>query len=161
MAEDDEGGSASLNHVGICVSDLERSQRFYQDVLGFTPWYDLEVPDGVAAKLLQLTPPLGTTAVYLVLGRFVLELIHFAGAPARPAPPRVMNDLGLTHLSIAVADIPAALEKVAPNGGEILEDTDMGGLGVMIRDPDGQLLELTTFRFPTSRPSWPGTQATG
>ncbi len=155
MAEDDQGGGASLNHVGICVSDLERSRRFYEDALGFRNWYDLDVPDGVAAKLLQLTPPLGTTAVYLVLGRSVLELIHFADAPARPVPPRVMNDLGLTHLSIAVADIPASLEKVVPNGGEILADTDMGGFGVMIRDPDGQLLELTTHRFPTSRPPWP------
>jgi lactoylglutathione lyase len=156
MADGNPDRGESLNHAGICVSDLERSRRFYQDVLGFRSWYDLEVPDEVVAKLLQLTPPLGTTAAYLVLGRFVLELIHFAEADARPVPPRVMNDLGLTHLSIAVADIPASLEKVTPYGGEVLEDTDIGGFGVMIRDPDGQLLELTTFRFPDSRPPWPG-----
>ena len=37
-----------------------------------------------------------------------------------------MNELGLTHLSVAVADIAAAVDKVDPNGGEILGDTDMG-----------------------------------
>ena len=146
----------AFSHFGICVSDLERSRRFYEEALGFKAWYDLEVPDEVTAKLLQLTPPLGTTALYLVLRRFVLELIHFADAEPRQAPSRVMNDLGLTHLSIAVDDVPASLAKVVPCGGEVLEDTDIGGFGVMIRDPDGQLIELTTFRFPDSRPPWPG-----
>jgi len=27
------------NHTGIVVTDLERSKRFYQDVLGFQFWY--------------------------------------------------------------------------------------------------------------------------
>ena len=72
-----------------------------------------------------------------------------------PTPRRVMNDLGLTHLSVAVDDIAATLEKVGTHGGEILEDTDMGGRAIMIRDPDGQLIELTTFGFRAMRPPWP------
>jgi hypothetical protein len=31
---------------------------------------------------------------------------------------------------------------VADLGGEVLADTDLGGIAVMIRDPDGQLIEL-------------------
>ena len=38
--------------------------------------------------------------------------IHFAGAGIHPAPRRVMNDLGFTHLSVAVADISATVAKV-------------------------------------------------
>jgi hypothetical protein len=45
--------------------------------------------------------------------------------------------------------------KVRPAGGEILEDTDMGGRAIMIRDPDGQLIELTTFGFRAMWPPWP------
>ena len=66
-----------------------------------------------------------------------------------------MNDLGFTHLSVAVDDMGAALARVRPAGGEILEDTDMGGRAVMIRDPDGQLIELTTFGFRAMWPPWP------
>jgi lactoylglutathione lyase len=149
---DDE---AAFNHIGICVTDLERSRRFYEEVLQFRYWWELAVPDESASRLLQLPEPLGVEAVYLTRGRFVLELIHFAHGGAGRDRPRVMNEPGLTHLSIAVPDIPEALRKVVPNGGEILEDTDMGGSAIMIRDPDGQLLELTTFAFQAMRPPWP------
>ena len=27
-----------FNHLGQCVTDLERSKQFYVDVLGFEPW---------------------------------------------------------------------------------------------------------------------------
>jgi hypothetical protein len=49
------------NHVGLCVADLDRARRFYVEALGFEPWYELEVPDGGADRLLRLTPPLGIT----------------------------------------------------------------------------------------------------
>ena len=155
MPEEAEGGNAAVNHVGICVADLGRSRRFYEQALGFRYWWALTVPDDDASRLLQLPAPLGVQAVYLAHEGLVLELIHFATAGAASERPRVMNDLGLTHLSVAVADIPAALAKVVSNGGEVLDDTDMGGRAVMIRDPDGQLIELTTFKFRAMRPPWP------
>ncbi len=156
MADPEE--DSAFNHVGICVSDLERSRRFYEDVLQFRYWWELDIPDEGSSRLLQLPPPLGTKAVYLTHGRFVLELIHFADAQSRTGPPRAMDHPGLTHLSIAVADLPSTLEKVTANGGEILGDTDMGGLAIMIKDPDGQLIELTTFHFHSMRPPWPDDQ---
>ena len=66
-----------------------------------------------------------------------------------------MNDPGFTHLSVAVADMAATLDKVGRPVARSSEDTDMGGLAIMIRDPDGQLIELTTFRFPDMRPPRP------
>ncbi len=149
----------SVNHVGICVSDLDRARHFYEEVLGFVHWWDLDVPDEASGPLMQLPPPIGSRAVYLVNGRFVLELLHFADAGTRPASRRVMNDPGLTHLSVAVADLHDVLARVGPAGGEILEDTDMGGRAVMVRDPDGQLIELTTFGFRAMWPPWPDEDA--
>ncbi len=154
-AEPVEGGKAAFNHVGICVSDLERSRRFYEGVLGFRYWWELDVPDAGCSRLLQLPEPVGAKAVYLVNGSVVIELISFAGAGIHSSPRRVMNDLGLTHLSVAVDDIGATLEQGGTHGGEILVDTDMGGRAIMIRDPDGQLIELTTFGFRDMRPPWP------
>jgi lactoylglutathione lyase len=154
-AEPGEGRNAAFNHVGICVSDLDRSRRFYEGVLGFRYWWEMEVPDAGCSRLLQLPEPVGAKAVYLVNGSVVIELISFGGAGIHPSPRRVMNDLGLTHLSVAVDDIGATLAEVGAHGGEILADTDMGGLAIMIRDPDGQLIELTTFGFPDMRPPWP------
>lgn len=139
---------ATYNHTGQVVTDLENMKRFYQEVLGFTFWYEMQVPDEATAKLNQLEPPLGITASYLYLDGFVIELMQYS-APGAVAEykKRKMNDPGLTHLSISVPDIRATAEKAVEYGAEILEDTDIGGLALFIRDPEGQLLELLPESF--------------
>lgn len=144
-----------LNHTGHAVTDLERATRFYVEVLGFAWWYDLTPDDAGTAKLCGLSPPLAVTARYLTLDHFVLELMHYS-APGATAPyrPRTMNEPGLTHLSISVPDIRAAAAKAVEYGGAIIEESDLG-LALMIRDPDGQLIELLTEEFAQSRPPRP------
>jgi catechol 2,3-dioxygenase-like lactoylglutathione lyase family enzyme len=132
----------TFNHVGHCVADLERSRRFYEEVLGFTHLYDLPVPDAPASQLLRVPAPVGMTAVYLGLDGFTLELLRFDREGNDPQRERSFTEPGLTHLSFTVADIPATCAKVREHGGEVLEDTDVGGRAIMVRDPDGQLLEL-------------------
>jgi lactoylglutathione lyase len=146
---------SEYNHTGQVVTDLERSKRFYQEVLDFKFWYEITPPDDMTAKLCGLTPPLGVTASYLTLDGFVLELMHYS-APGQTAPfeARTMNQPGLTHLSISVDDVRAAAERAAENGGTIVEDTDVGA-AIFIRDPDGQLLELLPTAFRASLPPKP------
>jgi predicted enzyme related to lactoylglutathione lyase len=45
-----------------------------------------------------------------------------------------------------VPDLDATCALVREHGGEVLEDTNVGGRAVMVRDPDGQLLELLPTR---------------
>jgi catechol 2,3-dioxygenase-like lactoylglutathione lyase family enzyme len=131
-----------VNHVGLCVTDLARSRRFYEEALGFAHRNDLQVRDAPAARLLQVPQPVGLTAVYLTREDFVLELLHFAREGNAPARDRSVTEPGLTHLSFTVPDIADTCARVAELGGEVLRDTDMGGRAIMVRDPDGQLLEL-------------------
>ena len=140
----------TYNHTGQVVTDLGRSKRFYQEVLGFKFWYEISPPDGPTAKLTGLTPPLGVTASYLTLDGFVLELMHYS-APGATAPfrPRTMNEPGLTHLSISVDDVRATAEKAVEWGGQIIEETDVGA-AIFIRDPDGQLIELLPVAYRDS-----------
>jgi lactoylglutathione lyase len=58
----------------------------------------------------------------------------------------VVNEPGLTHVSVSVHDIDAVCARVAEYGGEVLADTNIG-VGVFIRDPDGQLLELLPMSY--------------
>jgi lactoylglutathione lyase len=136
-----------FNHVGQCVADLARSKRFYCELFEFTFDREIAPPDEGSAKLLNLTPPLGMTAAYLVRDGFVLELLHFAAADqARPYRPRAMNDPGLTHISLSVDDLDGVLARVPEYGGEVLTDTNIGA-AVFIKDPDGQLLELLPMSY--------------
>jgi lactoylglutathione lyase len=138
---------AVINHVGLCVTDLDRSRRFYEAVLGFTHQRDLEVPDVAASKLLQIREPVGCTAVYLERDGFVLELLHFDRDGNAPRRDRTFTEPGLTHISFSVDDVSAACAQVEAHGGEVLTDTDIGGLAINVRDPDGQILELLPMSY--------------
>jgi len=135
------------NHVGHSVADLDRSLTFYREVFGFTERNRLEIPDRVAAKLLRVPEPVGLTAVYLTLGDpqeggAVLELLHFDRPGNDAQRERAITEPGLTHVSFTVDDVAATCAKVREHGGEVLDDTDMGGFAILVRDPDGQILEL-------------------
>ena len=135
-----------VNHLGHCVTDLERAQRFYQEVFGFEFWRELTPPQKESAQLLGLDEPLDSEIVFLRRDGFVLELIHYGAAAHRPAPVRrALDEPGLTHLSVS-CDVPAACARVAEYGGEVLTETDIG-VAVFIRDPDGQLIELLPLDY--------------
>jgi lactoylglutathione lyase len=130
-----------VNHLGQCVTDLARSRRFYEQVLGFEFWREIHPPDTGSAQLLGLEPPLGMTACYLRRDGLVLELIHYAGEGHRRTPAaRAMDAPGLTHLSFS-CDVEAAKARVTAFGGEVITASDIG-VAVFVRDPDGQLIEL-------------------
>jgi len=130
-----------FNHVGLCVADRERSRRFYEGLLGFEFWWELELPDEGTEQLLQLEKPIGVHATYLVRDGFVLELIDYSKREVHVGDPRVMDQVGLTHLSLSVSDLAAVLATVDDFGGSVAKET-VSDQFAMIRDPDGQLIEL-------------------
>jgi catechol 2,3-dioxygenase-like lactoylglutathione lyase family enzyme len=140
---------AVFNHVGHCVTDLARARRFYEELFGFEFTRQLDVLDQPAGQLLRIAPPLGMTAVYLRKGGLVLELMCFDRPGNPPVRPRLVNEPGLTHLSISVDDIRATAARAVALGGEVLGDTDVGA-AVFVRDPDGQLVELLPMSYRRS-----------
>ncbi|HVU74035.1 MAG TPA: VOC family protein [Mycobacteriales bacterium] len=147
--------AAAVNHVGHCVSDLERAKRFYVGAFGFTPWFEISPPDEGSDTLLGLSAPLGMTASYLRLGDVVLELLSFSARTVAAAdPPRTMDQVGLTHFSFAVDDIAETCATVAELGGTVLDDTNIG-VAVFVRDPDGQLIELLPMGYRAKLPPFP------
>jgi catechol 2,3-dioxygenase-like lactoylglutathione lyase family enzyme len=137
----------AFNHVGQVVTDLARSKRFYCALLDFSVEREIQPPDESSAQLLSLSAPLGMTACYLARDGLVLELLHFgADGQTRAPATRAMNEPGLTHLSLSVADLDAVLKRVPEYGGEVIATSHIG-VGVFIRDPDGQLIELLTMAY--------------
>ena len=133
-----------INHVGQCTADLDRAVRFYVELLDFAVERELVVPDRAAGPLLGIEPPVGLKAVYLGRDGFTLELMHF-DRPGNPAwSERVMNEPGLTHLSISVEDLDAVVDRVEGLGGQIV--FRMANVA-MVRDPDGQLLEILPLSY--------------
>lgn len=130
-----------FNHVGLCVRDRAASRRFYEGLLGFEFWWELDAPEESTAALLQLSRPVGLHATYLVRDGLVLELLDYSGRVVSDGGERVMDQVGLTHISFSVSDLGSVLERVPGFGGSVVEGTVSEG-AAMVRDPDGQLLEL-------------------
>lgn len=137
---------SKVTHIGVCVSDMQRSLAFYRDVLGFQYVYELRVEGEPSDTLLRLKG-VGLHAVYLERDGFRLELLHYSSpTSARPAPAHAMNDLGFTHLSIQVPSLEEAMAALEKAGVAVLHPTfvkvgNQGG-AVFAKDPDGLLIEL-------------------
>ncbi|MEY2470168.1 MAG: lactoylglutathione lyase [Actinomycetota bacterium] len=136
-----------VNHVGLAVTDLARSRRFYEELLGFTFKNELEVPDGASTRMFDLKVPVGMRAAYLERDGWVLELLVFDESAAGPRRDRPITEPGLTHISLSVDDVDATCARVVELGGELLPDQSFPGMVALIRDPDGQLIELLPMAY--------------
>ena len=140
--------SLTVSHVGICVSDLDASLRFYCDGLGFEEIAAHEVGEEFAA-LMELD---GVRLRSRMVRRdgVTLELLFFEEPGATGDPGRrPMNRLGLTHLSLRVVDVAAVAATVEAFGGTVVSSTrttfDIGPTSldfVYCTDPDGVRIEL-------------------
>lgn len=135
------------SHVGICVSDLERSLRFYCDGLGFEPAerYDLDSAemDGLDRSL-EVQGPVKLISQMIVSGGMKVELLAYPGHPVSGSPSTSRGFLGLTHLSFNVDKVDSAAERLEAFGGTILAETrsEAGIVLLFLADPDGTRVEL-------------------
>jgi catechol 2,3-dioxygenase-like lactoylglutathione lyase family enzyme len=122
-----------LDHCVIAVSDWERSNRFYRDVLG--------------AELIEMDK--GRWAY-----RFGEQQLNVHGPGSEPHP-RAADPVrpGNSDLCLVWAGpVEAAVEHLSANGVEVelgpVERRGARGVGqsVYFRDPDGSLLELISYR---------------
>ncbi|MGH7960335.1 MAG: VOC family protein [Candidatus Binatia bacterium] len=138
-------------HVNICVRDMERSIRFYQD-LGFTKVNDFVLDDpsvgdalGLQAKKLR--------GVFMRLGDNpdapVLDLVQFIDPSPQGQPYPTLNNIGICRIAFTVDDIDKTYEELKAKRVEFLAPLKKidgpGGakIGVVcFKDPDGTILEL-------------------
>jgi catechol 2,3-dioxygenase-like lactoylglutathione lyase family enzyme len=140
-----------VNHIGQCVTDLERATRFWCDVLGFTvDRPDLVLPDEAVGPVFGIDGPVGLTARYLRLGEHVHELIRFDRPGNPPARRREITEPGLTHVSVCVEDLGATLAAAREHGAEVSFESPHVAV---LRDPDGQLIEVLPMSYRASLPS--------
>lgn len=138
-----------ITHIGLCVSDLPRSLRFYTEGMGFVEVGRMTVDDPAAAPLMSLPVDgeLGLELVYLEHSGLRVELLGWTNPTAEgDGSPRPMNRLGLTHFSIRVDEVGPVADRVRAAGGSVVQESEVtfrgGNKGLMVLDPDGTLLEL-------------------
>ncbi len=138
------GSIRRLTHLGICVSELERSVAFYRHALGFAEVGRFRDERGYGSGLLELED-VRLTAVYLERDGWRIELLYYdRPAAVGTRQRRPMNQVGFTHLSFVVEDLDATLTLIGEHGGAVIEDSriELGARAIFATDPDGTRLEL-------------------
>ena len=138
----------TFSHFGICVSDLERSLRFYCDALGFEK-AESHAIGSEFARLMDFND-VAVTSQFIRRGPTAIELLAFEEpTPIGARERRPVNQLGLTHLSFRVCDVAATVARMVELGGAVVESSrttiDLGGTAlefVYCTDPDGVRVEL-------------------
>ncbi|MEN3951460.1 VOC family protein [Iodidimonas sp. SYSU 1G8] len=136
-----------FHHVGITVSNLERSVQWYREVFGLEPAFALEVSGPSADRNLRL-PPHVHRAVLIPVGNFAIELLEFI--PARRPMDQRQDDVGYVYLCFVVDDIEDVYARLTAMGHDFHtepvyagdEGQIAGSKFCIMRDPDGKTIEF-------------------
>src|SRR5713101_7435221 len=111
-----------LFHVNICVRDMERSIRFYQD-LGFTKVNDFTLDDSSVGDALGLKAK-KLRGVFMRLGDDpdspVLDLVQFIDPPPQGQPYATLNNIGICRIAFIVDDIDKTNQTLISKGVDIV-----------------------------------------
>jgi catechol 2,3-dioxygenase-like lactoylglutathione lyase family enzyme len=138
--------------VGVHVRDIQASARFYTDVVGFTEVEGFNVTaDFAGAAGLTDRQPLAVRVFVLGQGESAtnVKLMEVPGVSvAESDNAYVHSQLGFRYLTIFIDNTTEAVSRlraagVEPVGGPMLiGDDPSGSYLTVVRDPDGNLIEL-------------------
>lgn len=137
-----------LSHIGICVSDPDRSKQFYQQVFGYEVIASIRI--GPEADALLGLKQSDFDAIYMQRpGEDTrIELLYYRSPGFEISNGiRAVNLTGITHLSFRTDDLLETVERVKQYGGKFLESTltlveKYHMKSCMVTDPDGTRIEL-------------------
>ncbi|MEE8173850.1 MAG: VOC family protein [Dehalococcoidia bacterium] len=152
---------ARIVHVNVVCTDIERSLRFYRDILGAKVVSALG--GGESAELAEAMGFEGVARYRAYLLSFgegsktspatLIDLLQWTKPPGKGKPYDAMNNVGIARICFAVDDIDKTYEDLKAKGVEFVappRDVELrpGAVRPLLhracffRDPDGVMLEL-------------------
>jgi catechol 2,3-dioxygenase-like lactoylglutathione lyase family enzyme len=132
----------ALSHIGINVSNLDRSLGYYRRVFGYQLVYDNDAKEEHDHVLIG------------VIAGTAVELVKKAAPGGHVAPrPVDPNSIGFSGITFSVKDVDEAYTALEHEGLANMDPpvTLPNGIRlVLFRDPDGNLLEVIDLKGPKS-----------
>lgn len=141
--------------IGITVKDMDRSLKFYMEVLGFNKISDTE-HNGERIEKLHGLFGINTRVARLQLGDELIELTDYLTTGGRSIPEdQKSNDLFFQHIAIVVSDMSKAYQQLkkyrvehVSTAPQTLPKSIPAAEGIQafyFHDPDNHNLELICF----------------
>ena len=154
----------AVEAIGMTVSDMNRSVKFYSEVLPFEKVLDVEVY-GTAYEHLLGVFGLRMRVVRMKLGGEFIELTEYLTPKGRPAPADSRShDRWFQHIAIIVNDMDRGYQWLRQNhvvhvstAPQLLPDWNKNAAGIRafyFKDPDGHPLEILQFPPDKGEPKW-------
>jgi len=123
-----------INHVGIAVTDIEKTTRFFTEVLGLS----INRQYYIQERNLKI--------VFLKVGEQEIELLQYDQVKPSMQEERGLHVQGVNHVAIEVDDIRAYLPKLKEYGVEFIDKEPrvvFGGPQILdFWGPDNIIIEL-------------------
>jgi len=125
-----------IEHIGIAVKSLEKSTRFFEEVLGLKCYKTEEVKD---QKVMT---------AFFMIGQTKIELLESTDSEGNIAKFIEKKGEGLHHIAFAVDNLSSTLEKVSSKGIQLIDKVPRKGAeGLNIafvhpKDTNGVLVEF-------------------
>jgi catechol 2,3-dioxygenase-like lactoylglutathione lyase family enzyme len=127
----------SAHHVGLTVTDIDRSQAWYREALGLELQLTFELPGEVRGAMLRAG------------GGARVELFEVPGAKPGLSfadPPTAMRQAGFGHVAFETDDLDGAYARALDAGASPVwaprQSPEPDRRMAFIHDPDGHLIEL-------------------
>ena len=150
---------SAIDHINFVVSDLERSVRFYTELLGFRESKRAHLEGEWIEKIVGLKRVVADVAFIVApAGEPRIELLCYKTPEGASIPANSFaNTVGIRHIAFRVDDIHASAKKLRAAGVKLLGDpvivpetvvTHDAGHKMLcyFHDPDGILLEITEYK---------------
>ncbi|WP_026556147.1 VOC family protein [Arthrobacter sp. 35W] len=144
-----------LDHVGLCVPDLEEAVAFFVEAFGATVVFRLDRirdPEGGSMQRIGANQTAEFEAVMIDVAGARLELLQWWSGESKTGQPAAM-DVGASHLALQTPDIHATLAALRQMPGVVVmgepvtftEGATPGLSNAFVRAPWGTILELVTW----------------
>ena len=128
---------ATIDHIGIAVSNLGEALAFYRDALGL----EVEAPEEVASQRVR--------AHFIGVGDSAIELLEATADDSPIAKFVARRGPGIHHITLRVDDIRATLARLKEKGVRLIDEAPREGAhGALVAfihpsSTHGVLVELT------------------
>lgn len=136
----------AIRHMGIVITNKEKSLHFYRDLLGLKIVKELGESGNYIETVCGIKGVEVNTIKMSANDGGLIELLLFKSHPGKIDPNRDLCSIGPTHIAFSVKNLDEEYKKLISSGVEFVSPPQISPDGyakvAFCKDPDGTPIEL-------------------